>query len=329
MASAASTLRGSRLTRPPVAARPERVAVREQIAGIQRSRMLSAIAEVAAERGAANVSVAHVTERSGTSRRTFYELFADREACYVEAFDELAHRAERIVVEAYAGDGQWAAKIRAAIVALLELFDRERDTAWLLVVDSLGAGAKVLERRQALVGRTVEALYRDGVQDPPASVIAEGVVGAVSSVLHARLVEGADGPLAELVNSLTSIVVLPYLGAAAARKELNRAAPKRRGAPVLQQADPLLDIGGRLTYRTVRTLSAVAAAPGSSNREIGLAAGMGDQGQTSKLLTRLERLGLICNARDSQSRGRPNVWMLTSRGRAIEQAMSANMAAAG
>ncbi len=39
--------------------------------------------EVAGERGAGNATVAHVVARSGVSRRTFYEMFADREDCLV------------------------------------------------------------------------------------------------------------------------------------------------------------------------------------------------------------------------------------------------------
>ena len=44
--------------------------------------------DVADRAGAANVSVAHVVERSGVSRRTFYETFVDREDCFLAAFDE-------------------------------------------------------------------------------------------------------------------------------------------------------------------------------------------------------------------------------------------------
>jgi AcrR family transcriptional regulator len=50
------------------------------VAEIQRQRIVDATAEAAAERGAANVRVAHIVAGAGISRRTFYELFGDREA---------------------------------------------------------------------------------------------------------------------------------------------------------------------------------------------------------------------------------------------------------
>ena len=84
----------------------------------------------------------------------------------------------------------------------------------------------------------------------------------------------------------------------------------RREPPV----DPLHGLEMRLTYRTLRVLSAIAAEPGVSNRRVADAAGVLDQGQISKLLARLERLGLVQNTADGQPKGAPNAWILTGRG---------------
>jgi DNA-binding MarR family transcriptional regulator len=81
----------------------------------------------------------------------------------------------------------------------------------------------------------------------------------------------------------------------------------------------------RLAYRTVRVLMAVAASPGSSNREIGLGAGMEDQGQISKLLARLQRLELIDNSR-AAARGAPNAWCLTEQGWRVQRAIAGQSA---
>ena len=67
----------------------------------------------------------------------------------------------------------------------------------------------------------------------------------------------------------------------------------------------------RLTYRTLRVLGAVAERPGASNREVGAAAGMTDQGQISKLLARLEGLGLIANVGAGHVKGAPNGGCMT------------------
>ena len=62
-------------------------------------------------------------------------------------------------------------------------------------------------------------------------------------------------------------------------------------------------------------LRAIAQAPYSNNREIAQAAGLADEGQTSKLLARLERQGVIENVGIGAARGEPNAWLLTPSGR--------------
>jgi RIO-like serine/threonine protein kinase len=120
-----------------------------------------------------------------------------------------------------------------------------------------------------------------------------------------------------------SMIVLPYFGPAAARRELARPAPMLPDRADQRPADPLRDVHMRLTYRTVRVLAAVAELSGQgaypSNREVGAVAGMRDQGQISRLLNRLCKLGLIENGPTGRVRGEPNAWMLTTKGQAIER----------
>ncbi|MGH2855509.1 MAG: hypothetical protein ACRDLF_15110, partial [Solirubrobacteraceae bacterium] len=47
--------------------------------------------------------------------------------------------------------------------------------------------------------------------------------------------------------------------------------------------------------------------------------GVADQGQISKLLVRLEHLGLIHNAGAGPASGEPNVWSLTPKGKEVER----------
>jgi hypothetical protein len=71
----------------------------------------------------------------------------------------------------------------------------------------------------------------------------------------------------------------------------------------------------RATHRTTLVLRAIAQAPYSNNREVAQAAGLVDEGQTSKLLARLERQGVIENVGIGAARGEPNAWLLTASGR--------------
>ncbi len=320
---------------------------RWQVAEIQRARMLSAMVEQVAERGGANVAVAHIVARSGVSRRTFYELFADREACFLAAFDDGIERARRYVLDGYDPRARWDARVRTALTGLLTFLDVERDMGRLLIVGSLGAGARALERRRRVLAQMIALVdegralmgapkgreqagkqSKAGAQQPP--LTAEGVVGGVVSVLHARLLEPdpAHPRVGELAGPLMSMIVLPYLGPAAARRELERPLPRRSASTPPATRDPLRDLEMRLTYRTVRVLMAVAEQPGSSNRAVGARAGTPDQGQISKLLARLHNLGLIDNTTASSARGEPNAWTLTARGWEIHGAIAERTAGA-
>ena len=300
---------------------------RDQVGEIQRARVLVALGEVVVERGAGGATVAHIVARAGVSRRTFYELFADREDCFLAAFDQAVERAAARVVPAFAGPGRWRERVRAALVAGLEFLEEEPELGALCVVHALGAGPQALERRAAVVRVLIEAVEEGGAQarrgrDAPERLVAEGVVGAVLAVLHTRLIEPSRTPLPGLAGPLMGMIVLPYLGSVAAEQEIARPAPRRAGSRRSSgtREDPLKGLDMRLTYRTVRVLMAISGTPGVSNRQVGDAAGIADQGQTSKLLQRLEHLGLIENAgRGGPGKGEPNAWRLTARGEQLER----------
>jgi AcrR family transcriptional regulator len=296
---------------------------REHVVEIQRVRVLAAMAEVASTRGAGAASVAHIVAQAGVSRRTFYDLFEDREDCFLAAFDEALAQAARTVLPAYETGGRWRERIRAALLAMLVFCEEQPALARLCVVEALAAGPRALQRRTEIVNLLVHAV--DGgraerpvrVPDPP-PLAAEGAVGAVLAVIHRRLLVGGREPLTGLLGELMSAIVLPYLGVQAAQKELRKPAPSIQTKKARPHTDPLDGLDMRITYRTVRVLIAIGSQPNASNREIAAAAGIADQGQVSKLLTRLEHLGLIRNDGVGHAKGAPNAWALTPRGHDVE-----------
>jgi AcrR family transcriptional regulator len=301
---------------------------RGKVTEIQRSRLLAAAVDAVDEAGYARMTVAQVIGRARVSRKTFYDVFADREDCFLAAFEQAISQLNATMRDAYEQEGGWRDGVRSGLMALLMFFDDEPRLARLCVVEALGAGPRVLERRAQVLEELAEVVDRgrfvtSAVREPP-EVAAEGVVGAVFAVLHTRLLEDGREPLVELLGSLMNMVVLPYLGARAASRELSRPAPEIRkhgAAPARARSrDPLDGLNMRLTYRTVRVLVVIGQHPGASNREIAESSGIVDQGQISKLLTRLARLKLVENTGDGQEKGASNAWHLTPRGLQVERA---------
>ncbi|MEW6473773.1 MAG: TetR/AcrR family transcriptional regulator [Actinomycetota bacterium] len=128
---------------------------RETVAASQRGRLINAMAAVVAEKGYAATTVADVVERAGVSRRTFYEQFADKEACFLAAYEAaLAVVLERIrgAVETGAGAAAgWRDRARAGVEAFLALLASEPAFARALQVEILTAGPAALARRTSML----------------------------------------------------------------------------------------------------------------------------------------------------------------------------------
>ncbi len=294
---------------------------------LQRARLLTAAVQVVSELGYRGMSTARVSSRAGVSRKTFYDLFGDREDCFLAVFDDTVTRIAAVAGPAYEGEGRWREQVRAGLSRILEFIGDEPLLGALVIVDALGAGPNVLQRRARWL-ETLSHIVDQGLSEVktgagPPPLTAEGVVGAVLSVLHARLLEHNDAPMLELLNPLMAIIVLPYLGSVAAAKEFERPLARVRRTPVGPVGDPLDGLGTRVTYRTLQVLAAVAARPGASNRQVADAAGIQDQGQISKLLARLQGLGLTANAGQGQAKGESNAWTLTAKGEEVERAIRA------
>jgi DNA-binding MarR family transcriptional regulator len=317
---------GSRPAQLPLPSGPNGLP-RARVTEIQRTRLIAAIVATVDELGYQRATVAEVIIRARVSRKTFYEIFADLEDCFLAAFDDALAQACVLASEAYAQAPGWRHGTRATLGRLLAAIDEQPTLARLCMLETLVAGARVRARRAAVLVQLAELVDRGAdvrarsKRPPPLTGVA--VVGGVLAVLQARLAEGGDQQVSELLGPLMSMIVLPYLGTRAARAELAKpaspAAPTRHARPTDARTDPLEGLNMRLTYRTIRVLGVIAEQPGASNRDIAESAEIVDQGQISKLLSRLSQHGLVANS-GGQGHGRPNAWHLTARGRQLETA---------
>jgi AcrR family transcriptional regulator len=293
--------------------------------------MLKAAGEVVSEHGYGGMSVAIVVTRAGVSRETFPACFENCEDCFLAAFDEALAQMAGVMAPAYEGQGRWSERLRAALAALLGFLEYEPTIGSLVFVDALGAGPRILQHRARVLEKLRGVIEEGQSQARPGRVppplTAEGVVGGVLAVLHARLIQTHRARLIALVGPLMGMIVLPYLGPAAAAKECKRRAPRlaslpKRGTAQPHPASGLLASLKLLppTYRTLRVLQAVAEQPGACNRELADAAGISSESQISKLLARLQNLKLIHNS-GKKRLAEPHEWHLTARGHEVERAM--------
>ncbi len=142
--------------------------------------------------------------------------------------------------------------------------------------------------------------------------MAELIVGGIFSVLRARMLESVPEPFVDLAPALVEFIEAPYHGSGSSR---DQQAPS--GTQPEEERSRRERLPVRATYRTTRVLSAIGASPRLSNREIADAAGLSDEGQTSRLLRRLEQRGLVQNVGLGQPWGEANAWLLTANGERV------------
>jgi AcrR family transcriptional regulator len=300
---------------------------RREVMGIQRARIIAAAIDTVEDCGYANLTVGAVIERARVSRKTFYAAFSNCNECFMAVIEEIFAKAQLVAGAAYAEESSWLAATRSALDGLLCLIDAEPGLARVWFVETLAVPQAVLAYRARVNSMLADAidLGRDvaGESRWPPGLAAEAAVGGISHIIYTRLVNKSREPFSALLGPLMYLIALPYLGAPRARSELRRkSVQKRNPQPVVRRRreELLRDLNIRLTYRTIRALGVISDRPGESNRIVAEECGIHDQGQISKLLSRLEGLALIENRGVGQKRGGTNAWHIAERGSEIVQA---------
>jgi AcrR family transcriptional regulator len=179
---------------------------------VQRGRLLDAMADVIGEEGYLATTVHKVLTRARISRRTYYELFKDKEDCFLIAYDEIA---EQVVETAKAACREAGStperRIEAGVRSILELTEREPNVARMFIVEVLAAGntareqrSRTMERLSELVG---DALVDRGDDRQEALLHARVLIGGVHEIVYDSLIRGR----AENLTDIAGEVVASYL----------------------------------------------------------------------------------------------------------------------
>jgi AcrR family transcriptional regulator len=195
-----------------------------------RARLLSSGLQLVQKGGGEIVDVESVCELAGSSRGSFDESFADRTDFLLAVFDEFAERARADVDAAARRHARWADRVRAAVHQLLARIERHPLQARFVIVEAAAGEPPLRARRARLLADLTQALEA-GAPEPasesaPAPFDADALVATAVAILHGRLLEDPVPPLRDLAGPLMAAIVLPYMGAEAARAELSHPPPK-------------------------------------------------------------------------------------------------------
>lgn len=290
---------------------------------LQRARILAGMSTILDTDGVEQTSVTRIVRAAGVPRAAFYQHFTGRDDALRALVHNAVARTRARVLQASEQEIGWQRKTRAGLEALLALYEAEPETGRLCLTHSRQPDPQMKHIRAETLAQLARHLAAGASQgrQPPGALSAQCTVGGVLAVLEARLAEQPTPALTALAGELMSFIVLPYRGATAAReaRAAESAAPEAgTDSNGRHRQDPARL---RITYRTMRALAAIAADPGLSNVRVGERAGIADQGQISKLLKRLQTLGLVQNTGGGQELGAANAWELTEAGRQLERSI--------
>lgn len=125
-----------------------------------RGRLLAGMADAVREHGFAATTVAEVVRRARTSRRTFYQHFEDREACFLGLFELVSERVLEVVLEAATGEDAWEARVDRTLAAYLGTLASEPEITRACLLELPALGPLALARSRAMDERFARQLTR-------------------------------------------------------------------------------------------------------------------------------------------------------------------------
>ncbi len=159
----------------------------------QRERLLKAMIELAGRAGLAATTIARVIEQAGVSRPTFYDYFADRDACFIAALTSAQQQLLCDVRRAVARESPEHA-VKATIAALIEFANSNPEMARVALSEALGGGTSALDARDRGIAEIAQIIEQAERQAPKSAAVpdlcASALIGGVYRMLATRLRRG-------------------------------------------------------------------------------------------------------------------------------------------
>lgn len=180
---------------------------------VQRGRLLDALAEVIAEQGYLDTTVHKILKRAGISRRTFYEIFTDKQDCFLVAYQEAADHIVVLVQRACRLGSTPEMRIESGLRAMLEFVEREPAIARMFIVEVMAAGEKARARRaktmEQLTGLAADALEERCDSRNEALLRARVLTGGVHEMIYDSLTRGKVAGISELAEEVVPSYLAP------------------------------------------------------------------------------------------------------------------------
>lgn len=176
------------------------------------ARLLEGLASAIAEKGYAATTIADIVRHAHVSKRTFYEHFEDKEACFLASYQAVTERLMATIALAVNPDVDWQTQLHAAARAYLHLLEENPALTRTFLVEIHAAGPRALELRRKVHQQFAEllrGLVNSGRRKHPeirplSPNMATAIVGAINELVLVA-VEGG-GRLRDLERTATELL---------------------------------------------------------------------------------------------------------------------------
>jgi AcrR family transcriptional regulator len=180
-----------------------------------RERLTAGLATAIAEKGYAAATIAEVVAHARVSKRTFYEHFADKEACFLALYSETSDALLAVIADAVAGtSGGWDDRLATAARAYFERVAAEPELirTGLIEIQAAGPAARRLRRDvQRRYADMLRELSEQAAAEEPGIAalspeLATAVVGGIDELMLEAVEEGHEERLAELSDAAIELI---------------------------------------------------------------------------------------------------------------------------
>jgi AcrR family transcriptional regulator len=189
-------------------------AARSDAAETHRLRLVGAMAALLAEKGYSTVTIADIARQARVSKRTFYEHFPDKDACFIACYETLSDMVLQAIVDAMSGELPWAKRMRASTRAYLSTLESQPALTRTLMMDIYAAGPQALRVRRQVQRRFADNLRRivdQGRKENPklpklSQAMATAIIGGINELVLVAVEEGRADRLTELSGTADALL---------------------------------------------------------------------------------------------------------------------------
>jgi len=184
-----------------------------------RRRLLEGMAAAIRECGYRDSTVADVVRHARTSRRTFYEHFASKQACFIALLQDANAAMVRQIAAAVDPRTSWDAQVRQAVECWIAVAqsDLPLTLSWIRELPSLGADARHLQRESleefvVLIEDLTDTpdLRAAGLAPPPRQLMIL-LLGGLRELIATTVEDGGDiGDITEVAVQATQAMLAPH-----------------------------------------------------------------------------------------------------------------------